>query len=101
MENKVFTDLSDENVEMLVVKLKRRMKIVYKTEDDHLEDLIRSSYTDIVTKVGSDDLSDARITEMIVERAKYAYDDSIEFFDIHFFGQLLNLTHDYGGVENA
>ena len=97
MKNKSFAELSEENVEELVIKLKRRMKIVYKTEDDYLKDIIEQSYEDIVTKVGTDDLENRRVVQMIIERAKYSYDDALEFFDANFYGQLLNLSREFGG----
>lgn len=78
--------------------LKNRMKMVYNEEDDYLKDLILSSHRDIGAKVNCYDMSDLRIFELVTERAKYVYEDVLEYFDPNFHTNLVSLSREYGGI---
>lgn len=66
-------------------------------EDDNLKRLLSSSFAYIKSKCGKFDLSGEEDTdliakELVFERARYAYNDALEYFDINFLSDINSLS---------
>ena len=86
----------------LLGTFKERMKIFHDAEDGNLSRMLVSSEKAILDLTGAFDLSDSRTEELVLERARYLYNDQVEFFFVHFQGELLELSlqnHPIGGKE--
>lgn len=66
----------------LLEKFKRRMHFSHSSEDDNLEELLSSSIEAITDMIGPnvDIDTNAGARGLVIERARYAYNDSLEFF---------------------
>ncbi|MDN7023153.1 hypothetical protein FIV27_15700 [Lactiplantibacillus plantarum] len=69
------------------------MKIYHKAEDANLSRILNASQkriTDItgIARNAGDDVYD----ELVLERARYAYNDQVEFFDANFLDDLLSAS---------
>jgi hypothetical protein len=71
---------------------KERMRIFHSGEDANLSRMLESSEAAIHSLVGSKDTSDPRVRELVIERARYAYNDQVEFFYGNFQGDLMALS---------
>lgn len=76
----------------LLAAFKERMRIFHNGEDNNLSKLLESSESAILSLVGSKDYADPRVRELILERARYAYNDQVEFFYQNFQGDLMALS---------
>lgn len=76
----------------LLKTFKERMRIFHNGEDNNLSRMLESSESAILSLVGSKDSSDPRVRELILERARYAYNDQVEFFYGNFQGDLMALS---------
>lgn len=76
------------NKEALLQLFKQRMRIGYDTDDENLKAILESSVSAVKNLVGSDDLTDPAIRELVIERSRYAYNDSLEFFYDNFINDL-------------
>lgn len=76
------------NKEALLQLFKQRMRISYDTDDENLKAILESSVSAVKNLVGSDDLTDPAIRELVIERSRYAYNDSLEFFYDNFINDL-------------
>lgn len=76
----------------LLKEFKERMRIFHSGEDNNLSRMLESSESAILSLVGSKDTSDPRVREFILERARYAYNDQVEFFYGNFQGDLMALS---------
>lgn len=77
----------------LLADFKSRMRIFHDTEDDNLEWLLESSYRVIQARCGAFDITESvEGKELVFERARYAYHDSVEYFEENFLTQL----HSFG-----
>lgn len=86
----------------LLGTFKERMKIFHDAEDGNLSRMLVSSEKAILDLTGAFDLSDPRTEELVLERARYLYNDQVEFFFVNFQGELLELSlqnHPIGGKE--
>lgn len=81
--------------EVLLEKFKKRMKIFHSAEDDYLKDILNASQMEIHSKVGLAAIDDPRTTELIMERSRYVYNDSLEFFYDNFQQPILDLSLEY------
>ena len=63
----------------LLGTFKERMKIFHDAEDENLSRMFF-------------DLSDSRAEELVLERARYLYNDQVEFFFTNFQGEILELS---------
>ena len=68
------------------------MRIFHNGEDANLSKMLESSDSAIFSLVGSKDSADPRVRELILERARYAYNDQVEFFYGNFQGDLMALS---------
>lgn len=72
----------------LLILFKKRMRIGYDTDDENLKAILESSVSAIEKLTGSDDLTDPAIRELVIERSRYVYNDSLEFFYDNFINDL-------------
>lgn len=82
----------EEQLHPLLKSFKERMRIFHNGEDANLSKMLESSESAILSLVGSKDSSDQRVRELILERARYAYNDQVEFFYGNFQGDLMALS---------
>lgn len=82
-------------------QFKKRMRIYHDTEDDFIELLLESSFSSLKNDCGEFDI-DTHIEgkELVFERARYAYYDSLEFFDKNFQSRIHNLGYQLAGETN-
>lgn len=76
----------------LLRAFKERMRIFHSGEDNNLSLMLESSESAILSLVGSNDSANPRVRELILERARYAYNDQVEFFYQNFQGDLMALS---------
>jgi len=83
----------DEVVTGLVVEVKERLHISHGSDDANLGRLVSSSIMDLQNKCGPFDIkADLVARELVMERVRYAYNDSLEFFDTNFLSQINSLS---------
>lgn len=87
--------MPEENKHVLLSKFKRRMKIFHTSEDEYLNDILEPSELDILSLVGEDAKDDKRTIELIIERSRYVYNDSLEFFYDNFQQRIMDISLDY------
>nr|DAY30754.1 MAG TPA: Head Tail Connector Protein [Caudoviricetes sp.] len=68
------------------------MRIFHTGEDNNLSKMLESSELAILSLVGSNDSANPRVRELILERARYVYNDQVEFFYGNFQGDLMALS---------
>lgn len=73
-------------------EFKDRMKISHKAEDSNLMSLLSSSMKALNQSCGTFDWSNEQGKELVFERARYAYNDSLEFFADNFLTEIVNLS---------
>lgn len=91
----------DEVPEGILKEFKSRMKISHSTEDANLKQLLYASLVALNHACGPFDFENVMGKELVFERARYAYNDSLEFFSDHFLTETINLSMslmDYGDV---
>lgn len=72
---------------------KSRMKIFHSSEDELLLYILETSKQDIFNICGEFDLKECSTgLELIFERSRYVYNDSLEFFYDNFQEPILNLS---------
>lgn len=72
---------------------KTRMRIFHNSEDDYLLSILNASMADIFSLCGEFDLAEEHTgLELIFERSRYAYNDSLEYFYDNFQTSILNLS---------
>ena len=82
----------EEQLHPLLKSFKERMRIFHIGEDNNLSKMLESSESAILSLVGSNDSANPRVRELILERARYAYNDQVEFFYGNFQGDLMALS---------
>lgn len=76
-----------------VKEMKRRLKIFHTFEDEHIQLLLEQSYEDIKYRCQKFDMNENnRGAELVYERTRYAYNDSLEFFHDNFLGQITSFA---------
>ncbi|WP_096269558.1 hypothetical protein [Paucisalibacillus globulus] len=75
------------------------MHIAHSGEDDNLKRMLSSSFAYIKSVCGEFNLSgeldtDLRAKELVFERARYAYNDALEYFDKNFLSDIHTLSFD-------
>lgn len=83
---------TEEQLHPLLKSFKERMKIFHNGENENISRILESSEAYILKTVGSQDISDPRIKELVQERARYVYNDQVEFFYENFRGDLMMLS---------
>lgn len=82
----------EEQLHPLLKSFKERMRIFHNGEDANLSKMLESSESAILSLVGSNDSAKPRVRELILERARYVYNDQVEFFYGNFQGDLMALS---------
>lgn len=82
------TEVSD----VVLAEFKNRMKISHSKEDDSLKRLLSSSYVALNEACGAFDWEDEQGKELVFERTRYAYNDTLEYFSDNFRTLINNLT---------
>lgn len=76
----------------LLNEFKERLHISHSSEDDNLKRLLSFSISDLQEKCGPFNVEEnERAKELVFERARYAYNDALEFFDDNFLSQITSL----------
>ena len=76
-----------------VKEMKRRLKIFHTFEDEHIQLLLEQSYEDIKYRCQEFDMNENnRGAELVYERTRYAYNDSLEFFHDNLLGQITSFA---------
>ena len=74
-------------------EMKRRLKIFHKFEDNHIKSLLEQSYEDIQFRCQEFVIGEnIRGTELVYERARYAYNDALEYFHENFLPQITSFA---------
>lgn len=82
--------ITDDNVQ----EFKKRMSIYYSHKDETLESLLKNSYLFLEAKCGEFSMTEENQgKELVFERARYAYHDSIEYFDENFMSMVMNFAN--------
>ena len=76
----------------LLTEFKERMHIFHDMEDNNLKRILDASVIDIESRGGSMLNAKEQTTELVLERSRYVYNDSLEFFYDNFREQLMNLS---------
>lgn len=83
---------SEVELHPLLKTFKERMRIFHSGEDNNLSRMLESSEDNILSLVGSQRPTEPRVRELILERARYVYNDQVEFFYDNFQGDLMALS---------
>lgn len=83
---------SEVELHPLLKSFKERMRIFHSGEDENLSRMLESSEANILSLVGSQRPTEPRVRELILERARYVYNDQVEFFYENFQGDLMALS---------
>lgn len=78
----------------LLNEFKVRMHIFHDSEDNNILRILESSQRDIEGLCGNVEKEPIRTMELVLERSRYAYNDSLEFFYDNFRESLMNLSFD-------
>lgn len=78
--------------DVVLKEFKERMKIYHKSEDENLKRLLSSSYFALKNTCGLFELSNEQGKELVFERTRYAYNDSLEFFADNFLSAIIDLS---------
>ena len=84
----------------LLEPFKERMRIFHNGEDENLSRILESSEANIFSIVGSQYPTEPQVRELILERARYVYNDQVEFFYENFQGDLMTLSLENFKVED-
>lgn len=90
---------SEVELHPLLEPFKERMRIFHSGEDENLSRMLESSEANILSLVGSQRPTEPRVRELILERARYVYNDQVEFFYENFQGDLMALSLENYKVE--
>lgn len=88
-------------------EFKSKMHITHGAEDGNLETLLSFSVSAIKSRCGEFDINgktdiDIQAKELVFERARYAYNDAVEYFDDNFLSDInsLGLSIEMERMEN-
>lgn len=85
----------------MVAEFKAHMHITHSREDPYLRGLLETSAAAVMAITNDNDLTDKRVIELVYQRARYAYNDQLEWFDANFRSMLMNLAIEhYEGVPD-
>lgn len=74
----------------LISLFKQKMHITTKNEDSYLKELLQGSAEAIAHLTGDSELTDTGFAELVMERARYAYNDQLEYFKDNFQRDLMD-----------
>lgn len=74
--------------DQIITEFKDRMRIG-NYEDDNLQRILEASEQDLIIKCGEFNISTHLVfRELVFERARYVYNDALEFFNTNFQSQI-------------
>lgn len=90
----------------ILKEFKDRMSISHSSQDDYLKDVLETSYEDISNQIGEFTLESFKPgKELVFDRARYVYNDQIEFFYTNFQHRFYDLSMELilrkGGEDNG
>lgn len=89
--------ITDEHVKAY----KEDFNIYHSYEDKKIKRLLQSSYKAIKRQCGDFNIDDSETgAELVFNRARYAYHDSIEFFNENFISLITDFAIENGGVDD-
>lgn len=99
MKQREALGLAEEHLE----SFKLRMRIFGTFEDDNLVQLLSSSFLRVSQLIGAYDPNDnLNFIELVFERSRYAYNDSLEYFEDNYQSMILDCSFfNYGGEFDA
>nr|DAS93004.1 MAG TPA: Head Tail Connector Protein [Caudoviricetes sp.]DAY08855.1 MAG TPA: Head Tail Connector Protein [Caudoviricetes sp.] len=78
--------------ETLLKQFKDKLHILHDDDDDNLKRLLSFSYSVLCEKCGFFDIeNNEQGKSLVFERARYEYNDKLEYFDINFLGEISSL----------
>lgn len=81
--------VSDE----LLREAKARLRVLHISDDEYIKTLISSSIYDLRSQCGFFDVdSNLSARELVLERVRYAYNDSLEYFNVNFRSKIIELA---------
>ena len=93
--------MSEETNHPLLDVFKKRMRIFHDAEDDNLNVILTNSESAIKRVTGRTDTSDPSLSELVIERSRYVYNDQVEFFYENFKNEILGVSFEkYDGKED-
>lgn len=82
-------------------EFKQRMRISHSVEDNNLKNILEMSYVDIQARCGEFDINKyKRGRELVFERSRYVYNDSLEFFEDNFLSEITSIGLELAGEFN-
>lgn len=87
-----FKNLTGGIPDEILGEFKARMKISHSAEDDNLRNILYSSLAALNQSCGSFGFENVMGKELVFERARYVYNDSLEFFSDNFLTEIMNLS---------
>lgn len=78
----------------MIEKLKKYLNITWEDDDidNRLEELLEQSKTSLNSLIGVElDYEDKELEELLFNRVRYAYNNSIEYFEENFHSQILRI----------
>lgn len=86
-------EVAEEKAKEHLAAFKNRMKIFSSSEDDYLKGILSASFLRIEQLVGNyDQEDDLNFVELVFERGRYAYNDSLEYFEDNFQSYFLDYS---------
>lgn len=90
-----------ELAQLKLEKFKKRMKIFGSSEDDSLKEILATSFLRLNSLIyPTNPEHDLTFIELVFERSRYAYNDSLEFFEINFQSDILAQSLKYAEVSD-
>lgn len=86
----------------LLKQFKDKMHIFHDGEDDNLKELLSFSIAFVEFKIGKFDIKKhTKARELVFERARYAYNDALEYFEDNFLSEIISLSLEMAGDEDV
>lgn len=75
----------------MLIEFKEYAKISHDTEDAYLTNLLRKSYSNLISRFGYFDIyENLNGQDLVFARTRYAYEDLLEYFNDNYADDLLN-----------
>ncbi|MCD9065988.1 phage head-tail adapter protein [Staphylococcus pasteuri] len=75
----------------LLSEFKDYTKISHDTEDEYLKNLLKKSYSNLVSRFGEFNIyEDLEGQDLVFARSRYAYEDLLEYFNDNYQDDLIN-----------
>lgn len=84
--------VNNEIPDDILKEFKERMKLFHSSEDANLKRILYSSFTAVNQVCGTFGFDNPRGKELVFERARYVYNDSLEFFTDNFLAEIVSLS---------